>query len=66
VLGRPVPAYAELSVMAENWAWPVLHATGGGTFAWLLAKVRACMDEVIRAVGMDNDPLVLDEIAKER
>jgi len=66
VVGRSAPDYAELSVMAVNWAWPVLHAAGGGTFAGLLAKVRECMDEVIHVVDMHNDPLVLDEIAKER
>jgi hypothetical protein len=65
LVGREVPARDGLAVMAANWAWPVLHATGGGTFAGLLAKVRECSDELLHNVGREDDPLVLAEIAKE-
>jgi hypothetical protein len=66
VVGREVPPFDGLSVMASNWSWPVLHAIGNGTYDGLLVKIRQCMDELIRNVGRENDPSVLAEVARQR
>jgi hypothetical protein len=66
VVGRPVPKFEELSVMATNWAWPVIATVSGGTFEGLIVHVRAFLDELIANAGLQNDELVLAEVAKER
>ncbi len=66
VLGRPVPDKKSLSVMATNCAWAVIATISGRTFDKLIALVREFMDELLVTTGLENDPLILSEIAKER
>lgn len=65
VVDRPVPKKGGLSVMAANWAWPVLAVVSGDrSFEGLMAKIGEFMDELLLKTGLESDPHVLAEKAK--
>jgi hypothetical protein len=65
VLGKPVPDKKHLSVMATNCAWAVIATISERKFEKLIAFVREFMDELLVNTGLESDPLVLAEIARE-
>lgn len=65
VLSRPVPVREHLTLMATNCAWAVLAVISNKRFEGLLSVLRDFMDELIAKTGLQNDPQVLAEVAKE-
>jgi hypothetical protein len=45
--------------------WLNHSSTKTGQAQVLLKKIRECMDELLANVGMERDPLVLEEVARE-